>query len=110
MQADRIGCVLAAFVALTGYAVDRYGYMAFFDFQALNAIQLQIFIDLSIALTFVMVWMWGDAKARGISPIPYVVITPAARQHRPAGLLDSAVRRAARAPDRRRSDLRTRRG
>jgi len=48
-----IGCVLAAFVALTGYAVDRYGYMAFFDFQALNAIQLQIFIDLSIALTFV---------------------------------------------------------
>ena len=70
-----IGSVLAAFLVLTGYAVYHYGFLAFFDLHALNAIQLQIFVDLVIALTFVMVWMWRDARARGISPIPYVVMT-----------------------------------
>ena len=70
-----IGFVLADFVALTAYAVYHYGYLAFFDLHALNAIQLQIFIDLIIALSFVMAWMWRDANARGISPIPYVVMT-----------------------------------
>lgn len=70
-----IGFVLADFVALTVYAVYHYGYLAFFELHAMNAIQLQIFIDLIIALTFVMVWMWRDAKARGISPIPYVAMT-----------------------------------
>lgn len=67
--------VLADFVAFTAYAVYHYGYLAFFDVHAMNAIQAQIFIDLVIALTFVMVWMWRDARARGISPIPYVVMT-----------------------------------
>ncbi len=70
-----IGSVLAPFLALTGYAVYHHGYLAFFDFHALNAVQLQIVVDLIIALSFVMVWMWRDAKARGISPIPYVVMT-----------------------------------
>jgi lipid-A-disaccharide synthase-like uncharacterized protein len=70
-----LGLVLADLVALTGYAVYHYGYLAFFDFRAMNAIQLQIFFDLIIALSFVMIWMWRDAQARGISPVPYVVMT-----------------------------------
>lgn len=70
-----IGVVLADFLALTGYAVYHHGFLAFFDIHAMNAIQLQIFVDLIIALTFVMVWMWNDAKARGIAPMPYVVLT-----------------------------------
>lgn len=70
-----IGLVLLDFVALTAYAVYHHGYLAFFDFHAANAIQVQIFIDLIIALTIVIGWMWRDAKARGISPIPYVVMT-----------------------------------
>jgi hypothetical protein len=28
-----------------------------------------------IALTMVLVWMWRDARARGVSPLPYVLIT-----------------------------------
>ena len=70
-----IGAVLAAFLAQTAYAVYHYGYLAFFDVHAMSAIQAQIFVDLVIALTFVMVWMWNDAKARGISPLPFVVAT-----------------------------------
>lgn len=77
MNVKQIGLalVLADFLALTGYAVYHYGYLAFFDIHAMNAIQVQIFVDLIIALTFVMVWMWRDARARGISPTPYLVAT-----------------------------------
>jgi hypothetical protein len=70
-----LGLVLIDFVALTAYAVYHHGYLAFFDFQTMNAIQVQIFVDLIIALTIVLGWMWRDAKSRGISPIPYVVMT-----------------------------------
>jgi len=70
-----IGLVLVDFVALTIYAVYHYGYLAFFELHAMNAIQLQIFVDLVIALCFVMAWMWRDAKARGIAPAPFVVLT-----------------------------------
>ena len=77
MNAKQIGLslVLADFVVLTGYAVYHYGYLAFFDFHAATAINLQVFVDLVIALSFVIVWMWRDARARGISPIPYLVMT-----------------------------------
>jgi hypothetical protein len=73
-----LGLVLVDFVALTAYAVYHHGYQAFFDFGAMNAIQIQmiqIFIDLIIALSIVVGWMWRDAKARGISPMPYIVMT-----------------------------------
>lgn len=70
-----LGLVLVDFVALTAYAVYHHGYMAFFDFQTMNAIQVQIFVDLIIALSIVLGWMWRDAKSRGISPTPYVVMT-----------------------------------
>ena len=36
---------------------------------------LQIFVDLVIALTFVMVWMYRDAKAQGRNPWPWIVAT-----------------------------------
>lgn len=77
MNAKQIGfaVILADFVALTAYAVYHYGYLAFFDFHAVNAIQLQIFVDLVLALSFVMAWMWRDARSRGISPVPYLVLT-----------------------------------
>jgi hypothetical protein len=77
MNAKQIGLslVLADFVALTGYAVYHYGYGAFLELPFTNAIAAQVCIDLVIALSFVVVWMWRDARARGVSPIPYVVIT-----------------------------------
>lgn len=67
--------LLADFVALTAYAVYHHGYLAFFDLHAASAIQVQILIDLVIALSFVMVWMWKDARARGIAPLPFTVMT-----------------------------------
>lgn len=72
---DRLAVILADFAALTAYAVYHYGYLAFFQLHAMNAIQIQIFIDLVIALTFVLLWMVRDARERGIPPTPYVVLT-----------------------------------
>jgi hypothetical protein len=39
---------------------------------------IQIFADLVIALTLVMVWMWRDAKSSGRNIWPWIVITLAA--------------------------------
>jgi hypothetical protein len=77
MNWKRLGLVviLADFVALTAYAVYWYGFLAFFDLHAMNAIQVQIFIDLVIALSLFLTWMVPDARARGISPVPYVLLT-----------------------------------
>ena len=36
---------------------------------------MQIFADLIIALTLVMVWMWRDAKNTGRNIWPWIVIT-----------------------------------
>jgi len=70
-----IGIVLADFVGLTAYAVWHYGYLAFFDVHAMNAINLQISVDLVLALGMVSLWLWQDARARGVSALPYLVVT-----------------------------------
>ena len=77
MNWKRLGLVviLADFVALTAYAVYWHGFLAFFDLHAMNAIQVQIFIDLVIALSLFLTWMVRDARARGISPVPYILLT-----------------------------------
>jgi hypothetical protein len=97
MNAKQIGLagLLAAFVALTGYAVYQDGLLAFVDLQAASAVQMQISVDLIIALVFAMVWMWRDAHARGISPIPYIVLTLLLGS---IGLLTYAIRRQAATP------------
>lgn len=67
--------VLADFSALTAYAVYEYGYVGFFELVFANAVTVTLFADLFIALSLVMVWMWNDAKKRGISAFPYVLLT-----------------------------------
>jgi hypothetical protein len=70
-----LGLVLADFAALTAYAVYQYGYVGFFEALLANAVGLTVFVDLCIALSLVMVWMWRDARERGISALPYIVVT-----------------------------------
>jgi hypothetical protein len=70
-----LGILLMDFIALTAYAVWQHGYLAFFDVHAMNAISVQILVDLMIALGMVSLWMWRDARARGVSAVPYLVVT-----------------------------------
>ncbi len=69
-----LSVILAGFVALSAYAVQQQGYLAFIDAFFGDAIGLQVFFDLCIALGIVAVWMWRDAKERGISPLPYIAL------------------------------------
>jgi len=67
--------VLLDFVAFTAWVIYQYGYSGFFELHLTNAIGIQVFADLIIALTLVMVWMVRDARERGVSATPYVIAT-----------------------------------
>jgi hypothetical protein len=67
--------VLLGFAVLTGYAVYAHGYVGFFQLMLANVATLTGLVDLCIALTLIVVWMWNDARARGVSPIPYALLT-----------------------------------
>lgn len=70
-----LGIILIAFSLFSGYVVYQYGYIGLFEQGLANAATLQIFLDLTIALSLVLIWMWQDARKQGISPLPYVVLT-----------------------------------
>jgi len=67
--------VLADFLALNAYVVYRYGYLGFMREAVSTLAGTAILIDLTIALTLVLSWMLNDARKRGISAVPYVVVT-----------------------------------
>ena len=51
-------------------------------------------VDLTIALSLIAVWMWNDAKARGISPLPYLALTACAGSVGPLLYLLRTARRS----------------
>ena len=78
MQRSLIGITLVLFGVLSAVALWYHGYWGILEphFKSFGA--AQVFVDLVIALTIVMVWMWRDAKATGRNPWPWIVVTLAA--------------------------------
>jgi hypothetical protein len=72
-----LAIVLVAFSVLTAYAVYQVGLIGVFEALAANIASITATVDLTIALTLIAVWMWNDAKARGMSALPYLVLTVA---------------------------------
>jgi uncharacterized protein DUF2834 len=70
-----VGLVLLAFADLNAYVVWQYGYVGFRKLVTANAATTAAMIDLTIALSFVVVWMWRDARRRGISLVPFLLLT-----------------------------------
>ena len=70
-----IGLVLLAFADLNAYVVWQLGYMGFWRAVTANSATLAAMVDLTIALTFVSVWMWCDGRRRGINLLPYLALT-----------------------------------
>ena len=94
MQRTIIVTVLVLFGALTAAALWYHGFWGIIapHFQSFGA--GQVFSDLVIALTLVMVWMWQDAKRLGRNPWPWIVATLAAGSFGPLVYLltrDAAV-------------------
>ena len=87
--------VLAGFLTLSVYAVASHGMAGLIRTATGNAVAVMLTVDLCLALTMAMVWMWRDARDRGVSPLPYVLVTLAAGS---AGPLLYLIRRAGTAP------------
>jgi hypothetical protein len=64
---------LVAFLALTAWVVFARGAGMVRDLWTPTG--LLVCIDLTIALTLAMVWVWRDARARGVKPLPYAIMT-----------------------------------
>lgn len=87
MQRTLLTILLALFGVLTAVALWQHGYWGILEphFRTFGA--AQVFADLVIALTIIMVWMWRDARATGRNPWPWIVATLALGSFGPLGYL-----------------------
>jgi hypothetical protein len=67
--------VIVLFGALTAVPLHQYGYFGIFTLLLANSATIQVSVDLVIALSLLAIWIWSDATERGISPLPFIVIT-----------------------------------
>jgi hypothetical protein len=98
--------VLVAFGALTAVAVAQHGVLGIFAWQLQNTAGLQVLVDLVIALSLFLVWMWDDARRTGRNPWPWGGADPGRRGLRaaavPADPAHAGLRPAVSAPPSRR--------
>lgn len=66
---------LVLFGALTAVALWFHGFWGIVAPHFRSFGPAQVFADLVIALTLVMVWVWRDARATGRNPWPWIVAT-----------------------------------
>lgn len=87
MQRTLLTIILILFGALTIAALWRHGYWGILapHFQSFGG--GQVLMDLVIALTLVMVWMWHDAKATGRTVWPWIIVTLLLGSFGPLGYL-----------------------
>ena len=88
-----LSAVLVGFSALTAYGVQVHGYVGFFETLGSSAAGITVFVDLVIALSLVIFWMWGDARERALPVWPYVALTLAFGSGEREDLARFAIRR-----------------
>lgn len=66
---------LVPFTILTAIAVWVEGLAGIFTSIVSSWGSLQIYVDLVIALTFIVVWMYRDMKGQGRNPWPWIIAT-----------------------------------
>ena len=67
--------VIAAFGVLTALALLDVGYLGILEPHFLSWGGAQVFVDLVIIAVLACFWMIGDARERGMSAWPFVLIT-----------------------------------
>ena len=70
-----LGLVLAGFSILTACALVEYGYVGFFREVISNLASVTLLVDLVISLTIILVYLSNDASERGVSAVPYLLLT-----------------------------------
>lgn len=67
--------LLLPFSALTLYALAQVGYIGIFEAVMTNAGGWQVLADLVVVCILAATWMIADARARGITVWPFLLIT-----------------------------------
>lgn len=75
MQRSLIMIVLIPFTGLSALALWQHGYLGIFAHEFQNTAGIQVLVDLVIALSLFLVWMWRDAKKMGRNPWPWLAVT-----------------------------------
>jgi len=93
MQRLLLTTALALLGAVTAAALWQHGYLGILapHFQSWGG--AQVLLDLAIALSLVLTWLWKDARATGRNPWPWLAATLVAGSFGP--LLYLLTRRAA---------------
>ncbi|MDX2165543.1 MAG: DUF2834 domain-containing protein [Deltaproteobacteria bacterium] len=68
-----LAILLVDLMAINAVAVHHYGLLGFFQAVLSSLASVAVLVDLTIAVGLIAVWMWGDARRRGISPVPYLI-------------------------------------
>ncbi len=63
------------FLALNIFVVFQHGYVGFFEAVVANSATIAVLVDLVIALSLVLIWMWQDARKRGRTLLLHTVVT-----------------------------------
>jgi hypothetical protein len=70
-----LAIVLCDFALFTVYVMYQYGGpIGFAELMVANGVALQVSLDLGIALTLFAIWMYRDARDRGLAFAPYVIL------------------------------------
>jgi Terpene cyclase DEP1 len=75
MQRTLLAIILVLFGVLTTLALMEVGYWGLFAQQLQSFAGGQVLIDLFIAVTLAMLWMWHDAKATGRNVWPWITLS-----------------------------------
>ena len=70
-----LSLALFAFSALTVEATLEHGYLGVFEAMGANAATRLGFVDLTLSLGLVLLWMWSDARGRALPFWTYALVT-----------------------------------
>lgn len=70
-----LALTLLAFGVYSTFIVVQHGYFGFLELALAEPWGGQMFLDLVIALSLFIAWMVRDARSRGMTPWPFIVVT-----------------------------------
>ena len=83
--------------ALNAYVLAEVGYVEFWKVIFSSWAGILAVVDLSIAVSLILAWMWNDARERGLPFLPYAALGVALGSLGPLGYLIHRELRAVRA-------------
>jgi hypothetical protein len=65
--------ILISFSLFSSWVMWQVGYVGIWQAGLVSSASVQILVDLVICCLIISSWMIGDARARGISPYPWLI-------------------------------------